>query len=350
VLVAAVLLALACNRAKDDPAQSLTEGPFDRFWTRSDARDHAGRTSTAMKRIRGEWRPAGGVPPDTGSAIINPLLVAGSGRQIVAFDHGDGILKAFAVTGHLLWTFGRPGQGPWEFANPTDLRMDGWGVIYVADPANGRVTVVGSDGQPRRVIPVPRPFLRIASTLADGSIWLTGGTTAMALKVSPDGQPLDSIPFPPGIDTLAPIVRVVEAAGGPEGGLALGFYRASWLGIVAPDGPKSGREISAPEFVAFPAPLRLKLGDAVVTRLHAEARVVTLEMVIDDGRFHVLVADTTWPHGRRLDSYAYPEGTYLGSRQLPARVSAMTLSRGRLIGLVTDPAPMVGVWRWEVGE
>lgn len=350
LLVLAVMHAMACDRGNDIRVRSVTEGRSVRFWSRNDPRDQTEGASLAVKRIRGEWRLAGGVMPDTSSPLINPLLMAGSDRQIVVFDHGDGVLKAFAVTGHPLWTFGRLGQGPWEFANPTDVRMDGDGAIYLADPANGRITVVGSDGQPRRAIPVPGPFLRIAAPLADGSIWLTGGTTSMALKLAPDGQPLDSIPFPPGIDTLAPIVRVVEAAGGPEGGLALGFYRGSWLGIVAPDGSKSGREISAPEFVEFPAPLRLKLGDAVVTRLPAEVRAVALEMVIDDGRLHVLVADTTWLHGRRLDSYTYPAGRYLGSRQLPARLSAMTISRGHLIGLVADPAPMAGVWRWEAGE
>ncbi|OQX18410.1 MAG: hypothetical protein BWK76_07610 [Desulfobulbaceae bacterium A2] len=70
----------------------------------------------------------------------------------------DGVncrIQAFSSAGSYLFTFGRPGTGPGEFAFPLGMDIDESGRVYVADSRNQKIQIFSAKGDFISEIPVP---------------------------------------------------------------------------------------------------------------------------------------------------------------------------------------------------
>lgn len=93
---------------------------------------------------------------------------------IVLGDSSDGTVRLYAPDGRLRLTLGRKGSGFGEFTNPGFPRFRGDGTLHVADAANARVTVFGSDGMLLRSVQL-RPLISLSGfvPLEDGRYLVT---------------------------------------------------------------------------------------------------------------------------------------------------------------------------------
>ena len=89
-------------------------------------------------------------------------------------DSSDGTVRLYAPDGRLRLTLGRKGSGVGEFSDPHFPRFRGDGTLHVADAANARVTVYGSDGTLLRSAQL-RPLVSVSGfvPLDDGRYLVT---------------------------------------------------------------------------------------------------------------------------------------------------------------------------------
>lgn len=74
---------------------------------------------------------------------------------IYVVDGVNGRIQAFSRSGSYLFTIGRPGTGPGEFAFPLGMDIDESGRVYVADSRNHRIQIFTAKGDFISEIPVP---------------------------------------------------------------------------------------------------------------------------------------------------------------------------------------------------
>lgn len=74
---------------------------------------------------------------------------------IYVVDGVNGRVKAFSPSGSFLFTIGRPGTGPGEFAFPLGIGLGNSGRIYIADSQNHRIQIFSATGDFISEIPVP---------------------------------------------------------------------------------------------------------------------------------------------------------------------------------------------------
>ncbi|WP_153304801.1 NHL repeat-containing protein [Desulfocapsa sulfexigens] len=82
------------------------------------------------------------------------VAVARNGT-IYVVDGVNGKIKAFSPSGKPLFTIGRPGTDPGEFAFPLGIGLDESGRVYVADSRNSRIQIFSATGDFISEIPVP---------------------------------------------------------------------------------------------------------------------------------------------------------------------------------------------------
>jgi DNA-binding beta-propeller fold protein YncE len=147
-------------------------------------------------------------------AVPDLNAVFGDGQRI-AVDAATGVIYVFnfgtdsaSVTrvekyspnGTPLGQFGSYGTGPGQFGGVTGLSVDSHGNVYVADKANGRVSVFSSDGTLLREWPVSAPTGRIAIDAADTVyVRILGGVQ----RFETDGTLLGTFTAPGGNEAIA---------------------------------------------------------------------------------------------------------------------------------------------------
>lgn len=70
-------------------------------------------------------------------------------------------VKKYDQEGKYLNSIGRPGQGPGEFRNISEVKFDSEGNIYLNDTVNRRISILSKDGNYIRGIKVPSDFERV---------------------------------------------------------------------------------------------------------------------------------------------------------------------------------------------
>lgn len=122
---------------------------------------HTGRSELLKATLDGEilWRR--GWPEESGlyegAGQFNPTAidVAPDGTVYVADGYGFQFIHRFGPDGAYLDSFGGPGAGPGEFNTCHGIAIDARGEepeLWVADRENGRIQVLGLDGQHLRTI------------------------------------------------------------------------------------------------------------------------------------------------------------------------------------------------------
>lgn len=296
----------------------------------------------------GEWVLVGGVPPSMESQLLRPQLVTALAHRIYVFDYGDYAIKAFSWQGKLEWTAGNFGKGPLEFTNPTDLKVDSQGNLWVMDPSNARLTVLDSRGRlvrdlrPRADLPVTRIL-----PLTQGGFWGTvADAQVFALRFDRTGRAVGQVPVPPQITSAAPAVRDAWLASVGPHRLLAAFTRADLLGTWN-DSTMSFQLRSGPERVEFATVTRTERpGGVIVERIDRTAPRGSLAVVSLRDTSLVLFAGRSEFAQRIVDIYATDSLRYIGSYLLPEVVARLAVDDGHVVALIASPTPALRVWRW----
>lgn len=290
----------------------------------------------------------GGAEQDT--LLFTPMLVEFVADGIAVWDRDRSQVLFFSLEGEPRWRFGGSGSGPGEFSGVTQIAADDRDQLWILDPQNARVTLLGTEGLPIREFQLPDVgYLDRLVPIGDGRALLLG-MEPMVHTVDERGNYLGSKPHPyPEYGTLHPISAYNRAVHDwASDSTAFFFYYGG--GFVGTDSALTASTLRAyVEDIPFP--------EVTVERTEgADGRVTTSSQVnasrlaakggaADDGVLHLLYqGDTEYAH-RLVDRYAVGSGEYLGSWLLPDSTRAIAV-RGDLVAmLVETPYPALVVSR-----
>jgi DNA-binding beta-propeller fold protein YncE len=137
----------------------ITIGPDDSVYCTDDL-DHTVRKFTADGELLLTLGTSG-KPSNTGATSVDfrtiirhggpfhyptNLALSPGGELYVSDGYGNARVHKFAADGTLLFSWGRPGDGPGEFRVPHGIAVDDLGTVYVADRENSRIQLFSSDG------------------------------------------------------------------------------------------------------------------------------------------------------------------------------------------------------------
>ncbi len=323
----------ACG--SDSPRFTLV-GDSATIWT-------ASNEPAAREFIGSEWDT---LAIRTDTMLLYPSRLDGNDSLVVVFDAADSRIVAFDSRGQLLWTHGRKGQGPGEYANVRDIDLRSDLSTLVLDAATSRLSTISPRGELVSTMTLTLPGApQQLVPLADGTyIVLSIGERLDLTRIGRNGNTLEPIQVPwEGWSTIAPLAAQALLDGPlAESTWVLGFVFGN--GWFAFDGarPKEyvGKYI---EHTNFPAVLKeagelsYRLGKAIKSGGDLSAA---------DGRLHVLFGGATELKGRLIDQYDLDEGRYLGTLELPNRAALVkALSSRRFVVVEYEPAPRLWIGR-----
>jgi hypothetical protein len=291
--------------------------------------------------LRASWKKTVVVEGALDSELLRPELIAAHGDAIYVYDYGDYSLKAFSEDGRLLWIFGRDGKGPGEFVNPTDLRVDRGGAVWLADPANSRVTVVSAAGRLVRTIQTESAIERIVPLAAGAFVGFAyAGDMPRFTRFDSLGRTIAQLGHPKWMDSVPSLVSELRVAASPDGRMiAVGSYYSGRL-LLMRDSDASVRDSRAIEEQAFPRPIQYApRPNMTVRRVPPEARPIIRGLTADHEYAYALVVGAHAERGRILDVYRLRDGVYQGSHLLPEKVTAIAMFSRGIAALVSDPLP-----------
>ena len=104
-----------------------------------------------------------GVQEGDENYMFGSLVVINSDNEgnFYVTDWDRKTVKKYDHEGSYLKSIGRPGQGPGEFQNISEVRFDVEGNIYLNDVANQRISILSKEGDYLRGIKVPSIFERL---------------------------------------------------------------------------------------------------------------------------------------------------------------------------------------------
>jgi DNA-binding beta-propeller fold protein YncE len=108
-------------------------------------------------------------------------------------DQGDSMIREFSADGKLLKSFGRPGAGPGQFNDPTDVAVAPDGTIYVAESGNLRIQELTPNLKGGLMLqiyphgPVERALLSSVATDAQGRVYATDYSESRVRVFASDG-------------------------------------------------------------------------------------------------------------------------------------------------------------------
>lgn len=288
-----------------------------------------------------EWKPAwvrGGAEADT--TLETPHGIAAEGGLVYVLERFGHRVTAFRQEdGSLAWVAGREGSGPGELKRPSAIAALPDGGVAVADPGNGRLTLLGRDGRVRGSVPLrgeaAHPFA--LCPLADGTFVLAGATVGRdpVTRIAADGTVLEHHPLPWRDLAEGPVSRryalLATDAGGGACWLALGKgrgfarYRAG------------GFEPARRYVELFDLPEYVVTGDRTRWRERpVDDRHAATGVAVEGGRLLVAFMGLTPSRGRLLDVYDARTGAYLHTLRSPKSIHGLASAAGRLFVLTTQ--------------
>lgn len=338
---------------------------------------------------------------------ITLLAVAPDGT-IYAYDRQAPVLRAYDADGRFMYNIGSPGSGPGEYRMAQGLAVSTNGELLLYDPANTRVNVYDSDGQPRgewRFVSTVPPLILgafVAQALTVDSVGHTYVTTSaapptadgawrfVAVRHSPIGTVLDTI-VPPEPAFERPLL-VAEYGGRrsvttppytPEGlwaitrsGALVSAFSAEYhITVTHPDGAVLRIEKEHPR-VAVREEERKVRADDIAGRMRRtdpswrwsgagvprEKPVMRRLQPAEDGRLWVLLHQPSVQHqqpspdgGVRV-SFTEPavydifesDGVYLGRVHVPERTALFVMRGSHAWGVARDSLDVQHIRRYRL--
>lgn len=282
-------------------------------------------------------------PSDT--TLVNPIHIRVNDLGIWLNDPGAQRIVLLDTTGAARWFSGRQGSGPGEFRNVRDIEFLDTAKLGILDPANGRITVLGGDGEVLETIDVGNHgHAEEFAVLADGSfILVTLRPDSPLVHVDSRGSFVErySIAWPR-FAKLHSLASQNHTVVGPD--------RRYWvLGLAVGEvfmvfGP-SPNEATVATYVEWTeAP---DIGPPEQRgRVHLPLVPFSgINLAVTGDTILVLFGGKTEHRGRLLDAYSATTGAYLTSYVLPARPLDLSVHRGVFYLLLNTPNPRVLVLR-----
>jgi hypothetical protein len=287
----------------------------------------------------------GGVTAEA-DLLLKPGVLALSGDTVYVFDAGDHALKAFALTGSLLWRSGRAGGGPGEFRNVTDLKLGRDGNLWLADNGQGRISRYSRRGELLGSWPLGSNALRIAPVDNGQLVVMRHGAGFLDVFDS-IGQLTRRLPEPQELRDATLLLRDGVLVSGPQGSLRVSLFFSGWL-LCGDYASGAMRVVTAPEQRDQPRMVteQRTVDDRQLTiySVAPGAGAVTRGMAQDDWFTFVQARGSIDDPWRVIDVFSGPTCKYAGSIRLPRRSSNIAADRGSLAVLVNDPAPAIQVY------
>jgi len=145
VLIAiALFITPAC--APSPGSQAVIEERDGVVWVSNPAPEEEADVSPPFSLVLEQTFGAEEDPVEELLAFVMGIAVDGEGNVYVV-DRSNDRLVAFAPDGGLLWTAGRPGQGPGELDGPNYIAWDGAGSLYVDNRSAGQIDRWSTSGE-----------------------------------------------------------------------------------------------------------------------------------------------------------------------------------------------------------
>lgn len=293
----------------------------------------------------------GGAAEDT--VLQSALQPAVGPGGVSVIDHLARRVEHFDHSGNLLWTYGQEGQGPDEFRDPRDLKVDGQGRAWVMDRRNQRVTVLGQDGKPILRIPLQQLAGMAVSIIPlprDEMYVLTSNPETPLVRITADGKVLErrSFPWPRYGEFNFVATQSITATEPRSGRWAAAFQVGD--GFFTFDGaePKGGRHRFV-EPITFPEVVQQRDGNSTMSRTVSRSvrrpTFAALSVTLSPERLYVLFGGSSGNANRVVDSYSLRDGSYVESFLLPHKAEAITWSDGGLYVIHNDPFPALASLR-----
>lgn len=284
-----------------------------------------------------------GAAPD--EPLSDPISVrTDASGHVYVLDWGSRAIRRYGLDGTLQGRFGgRAGQGPGEFANPTDMDVAPDGTVWACDPVNGLITIFDADGTVERSIRTDRPPHRVA-LLGNGDFVIIPSPAGTHLfhRYDREGRL---------VDTCGTVVREQErlgvvldgrCAGTGDGRFAYAGYRAGLLALYDPGRMPRLLFAHTIEHPGVPQIVTRQTGDLQFVRVHPDAPLVSRSVSIVGGDVHVLSGGQSPEKRGIMDVYEHRTGAYVHSYLLPCGAASACRSDG-LLFTVADTT--VRVWR-----
>lgn len=294
----------------------------------------------------------GGTPSD--SILQGPMRPVADEAGVYVLDFYQKNVQRYDHAGRLLWTYGRPGAGPDELAEPRDLKSDAAGRAWVLDPGNSRITIIDRNGAavrrislgdaghtPQALIPMP----------GDEAMLVVPDPAAPFVRIGPDGTVRERMAFPwPGFAKLEYLATQLAAGVDAKSGRWIAAFQAG-DGFFAYEASRwTGYRGWFVEEVAFPKILTTTSGGTVRTRAAQRPVGAAKSITLSPERLYVLFSGSTEYRNRIVDTYSLADGSYTGSVLLPHRVGEISWYDGGLYVVRDEPYPELALWRPQGAE
>ena len=276
----------------------------------------------------------------SGQALYGPLHAeVGSGGRVFVIDYGELAVKEFR-DGKPVRTYGHGrGQGPGEFGAITDLAIAPSGEVWVADHANGRISIFDSQGDLKSTLrPAFRPYRLALSTSSSFYLMQPSGADLFG-AFGPAGNLQRSFGRLVEQQETFPLVLDGWIKPSGDGGFVYAGHFAGILGRY----DRAGRPLFLTDTInakSLPKLVHDSKGKMWVDR---EADASSWSMSVDGDEIHLLSAERNGVKvDYALDTYRLRDGKYLYSRALPEECDEIVVHDGSLF---TVTATTVTQWR-----
>lgn len=289
----------------------------------------------------------GGSAEDT--LLYTPTMVALTEDGVVVWDRDQSRLLSFSDEGELRWIYGRKGAGPGEFAGVTQIAVDHTNRVWVLDPDNVRISIIGSNGELERAFRIPDVgHVDRLVPLGDDRAMLMG-LDPMVHMVDDHGALQGSRAHPYlSYATLHPISAYNRALYDAESDSAVFFfYYGGGFLRTDPELTPVATLTSYVENIPFPEVVvqRTEGADGTVrtSSMVNASRLAAKAGTADAGVLNILFQGDTEYGNRMIDRYSIGSGEYLGSWLLPDSARTIDVRRGLVAALVENPYPALVV-------
>ena len=280
---------------------------------------------------------------DEDTLLALPMKIALVSGTVAVIDPSVSRVVGLSITdGAVQWAYTRPGGGPGELREPSDVVAADDSTMLVIDPRNGTAVALSTDGRYREQFPLAAPNMRSACMPRAGRLvgfQISLGSTLVAMSLIdgastalPNPWPLAApTPEAGGLD-ISEFVRLSQAvlAGAGNGRCVLARQTAPGVAMFANDSLAWVNNV-------IPGPPVDSLRDAAST---AGSVGVAL------GKAAVAYYGIGERRGRLIDWYDLETGRYRYSWSAPDRVSWMALNDSVIVVLHRGSAgSRISAWR-----
>lgn len=261
-----------------------------------------------------EWR-RGGMDDDT--VLFNPWELRARDDQVVALDRDGYRIQAFSADdGAFLWSFGRRGDGPMEFDEPTSLfrTQDGWGVW---DPGLGRLTLVDREGafDGERFLASDRRPEQLCTTAGGSIVALFGSGETAAGAFGLDGSLVSTAELPTReLRDLQPIQRQADWASTSDGQCIAYLKLGGGFAELEVGGFAQWHDYV--EAVAPPQASTRSSGNVTSTRIELPV-IAVHDALVHGPELWLLFGGESDNAGRIIDVHEASSGAYIQTLELP---------------------------------